>query len=534
MNKIAKYLNQHLVGNAYADDAVLERFSTDKSILKIKPQVVVVPRVTDDVRKLVRFAHQMTEKGIKVGVTPRGNGNDKTGAAIGEGVVVAVGDGMKKFLEIDVRKRLVRVQPGLTIGELNGALALYGMKVPVEPGYSGHTIGGMIANGLVGERSAQGGRIDEYVEQVEVVLASGEVIQTERLSRRELNRKKGLQSLEGEIYRELDNLLEDKADAIRDLINEDSLDNAGYEAIKIVKAKDGSFDLTPMFFASQGTLGVVVEVILRAEFASDEAEYVLAEFENLDVARDVIDAAIKLEPSVLDMYDAAVVKEVRKYGKVVDVGEGEFTSKVSLLIGFGGQGKSKRKLRRMEKFLAKLEGVRFVTTDDVEEEKLIKMRDVVNLYLNSSTKGVRVPVFDGASVPTGFLGEYINQVAALGKKFGVEMSVYGSVLNEIYNVRPGFDLGSLSDRQSIFKIMTEYAAVVSACEGTLTGSGAEGRVKSLTVQKGMNEQLVEINEKVKEIFDPKGILNPGVKVGVEVKDLVSALRKDYREGIIRE
>jgi len=97
------------------------------------------------------------------------------------------------------------------------------------------------------------------------VLCSGDVIQTERISKRELSRRKGLQSFEGEVYRGIDGVVDEYSDVISSIRANDS---TGYNTIANVKHKDGSFDLTPLFVGSQGTLGIITEMIMRAEFHS--------------------------------------------------------------------------------------------------------------------------------------------------------------------------------------------------------------------------------------------------------------------------
>ena len=535
MNKVAKYLNQHIIGSVYSNESVTEAYSTDKSIMRIKPQAVAIPESTGDIRKLVRFAYQMTEKGVKTSVTPRGNGNDKTGAAIGDGVVVVVGQEMSGILEVDVRQRLVRVQPGLTIGNLNNALSLYGLKVPVEPFYKEHTIGGMIANNFAGELSAHFGKIGDYVKQLEVVLSTGDVIQTGRLSKRELNRKKGIQNIEGEIYRRLDSMLVDKGSLLTDLITEGDIDNSGYESIILVKEKDGSFDLMPLFFASQGTLGIISEVILQAEYVDDEIDYVLAEFESYDKARDAIDFVMTLDPVVLDLYDSELLALAEKYGKMIPTVDDkkEEKSKVVVLAGFNDRKKSKSKLKKISKIWTKNE-TRFVLSNESNYENFSKIKDIVELYMNDEKNGVRVPVMDNAYVPLNFVGEYVSQVKALAKKHMTEMPLYGSALSGVYNVRPGFDLSSLSDRQKVFKLLVDYAEIINSVEGSITGNAAEGRVKSIISKKSTNEQLLDIYAEIKDVFDPKDILNPGVKSEVSLKEMITNLRKDYDEGIIKE
>lgn len=535
MNKIAKFLNQHIVGNVFTDDAVLEGYATDKSILKIKPKMVVLPECTNDIRKVLKLANQMAEKGSKLGVTIRGFGNDKTGAAIGDGIVIDLSRRMDKILEIDIRQRLVRLQPGVTIGELNTALALHGMELPVVPRYQGHTIGGMIANNLQGETKGGEGTLMDCMRQMEIVLANGDVLQTERMGKRELHKRKGWQTLEGEIFRKLDNLIDDRKDVIEELLAGEDMDNVGYEAISLVR-QDHVFDILPLMFASQGTLGVVSEVILEAQFINSETDYLYVEFDNYDRARDVIDAAVALDPSMLNLCESEIMQVAESTGKVFGAIERPdgFEPKIALMIGFSearraGAKKVKRLMKKMPE-----EGVVAVASSKDSQDDFTQLMGVVETYLNTTSGGQRVPFIDGVYVPMSFLGEYFGAVKALGKRLKVNMPVYGSVITGVYNVRPEIDFGNLSDRQMMFKLMSEYAAIVSAMEGSFAGGAPEGRLKSIVVRKDMNEQLEDLYMHIKETFDPQGVLNPGVKAKIEVRDLVGGLRKDYREGAIKE
>jgi FAD/FMN-containing dehydrogenase len=88
MSKIAKYLNEHILGEITGAKAVRERFSRDRSVLTIKPELVMFPRVTNDIRKAARFSWQLAEKGHVLPLTIRGAGSDETGAAIGKGLII--------------------------------------------------------------------------------------------------------------------------------------------------------------------------------------------------------------------------------------------------------------------------------------------------------------------------------------------------------------------------------------------------------------------------------------------------------------
>jgi FAD/FMN-containing dehydrogenase len=536
MSKIAKYLNQHILGDAYASEVDLETYSTDKSILKIRPQVVVVPKNTQDMRKTMRFTSQLAEKGIKLSVTVRGKGNDKTGAAIGDGIIMLTGD-MNKILDIDVKQRLVRVQPGITIEELNLALATHGLVVPVAPRHGGHSLGGLIANNLSGVSTGKYGRFMEYINEIEVVLSNGDVLQTSRIGKREVNRKKGEQALEGEIFRRLDSLIDDRQKVIDEFLADDDIDNAGYEMISKVKRKDGSFDLRPLFFASQGTLGVVSEMIVRAEYLSPQALAVL-EVESTDAARDLVDAILPLDPAELGFYSEGIFAEAVGAGKhyPIKVSDDKKQHAGVVLTVMFDDINTRARNRNIKKVtdLAARAGAKVTIASDDNYDEVKSVFNVLDTYLNLAGKGTKLPLVDGAFVPLNLLGEYLAAVKALEKRLGMDLPVYGSVLDGVYSIRPSLNLAVMTHRQLAFKLLKEYAGIIDGLDGNMAGDGAEGRLKSVVTRPSTDDGLLDLYKHVKEIFDPKGVLNPGVKTEVDIKWLIAHLRTEYGEGIIKE
>ena len=182
-SKVAAYLQEHILGEVVTDTALLEHMSHDASVLEIKPEIIVYPRVTNDIRKVARFAWQLAEKGHVLPITARGAGTDQTGAAIGKGIVLSLTAHMNNILEFDQKQKLVRVQPGVNAKALNDALALHGLGIPAMPRSASYsTIGGAVANNASGSMSGKYGSIAQWVTQLEVVLANGDLIQTGRLS----------------------------------------------------------------------------------------------------------------------------------------------------------------------------------------------------------------------------------------------------------------------------------------------------------------------------------------------------------------
>src|SRR5687768_1653320 len=133
MNKVASYLQGHISGEVSVSEQVREHFSTDASILTMKPSMVVYPRTTNDVRKVARFTWQLAERGHVMPITARGNGTDLTGAAIGRGVILSLPTHLNKILELDTKQRLVRVQPGVNFKSLQETLHTHGLFLPPAP-----------------------------------------------------------------------------------------------------------------------------------------------------------------------------------------------------------------------------------------------------------------------------------------------------------------------------------------------------------------------------------------------------------------
>jgi FAD/FMN-containing dehydrogenase len=534
MSKVASYLQEHILGEVSTNPAVLKALSTDASVLQITPEMAVYPRVTNDIRKVARFTNQLAEKGHVLPLTARGSGTDQTGAAIGSGISLVLPAHMNRIFEFDSKQKLIRLQPGVNAKAVNEALSLHGMAIPALPVSSNYsTIGGAVMNNASGPLSGRYGDMSQWVYQLEVVLANGDVLQTERLSKRDLNKKKGLQTLEGEIYRSLDNLIEDNKQLIAEKLADDARDNVGYASLAQVKNRDGSFDLTPLIVGSQGTLGIVSEMILRAQFVSSQQTVAFITFANKETARDTLDALVDLEPAMLEYFDGALFAQAEKQGKTYsfyNAASGTFDAGV--LIAFDDFN-DRARAHRMKKVHKVLNGIeaQVNVADGSDVDQLLAAREVTAYLLSPMGKDVSAPpLFDGAYVPSERLGVFEKGVAELAAKHHVELPVHIRVLDSTVYTRPALQLHKVGDKQKIFKLLEEYSELIEHCGGHLIGEAGEGRVKARFAYKHLDDDVLQLFASVKEIFDPNGILNPGVKQTAELRHLVSQLRTAHDNG----
>lgn len=532
MSKVAKYLNEHMLGEVVTDPAVRAKFATDASVLTIMPEMVIYPRVTNDIRKVARFAWQLAEKGHVLPLTARGGGSDDTGAAIGKGAIIASSAHMNRIFEYDIKQRLVRVQPGVNAGALNDALGLQGAIIPsLSDAARYSTIGGAVAYNTANALSGRYGSTLAWVHQLEVVLANGDVLQTSRLSKRELSKKKGMQGFEGDIYRKLDGLIEDNKELISDKLF-DAKDTVGYSAIRDVKHKDGSFDLAPLIAGSQGTLAIISEMILKAEFVNEHPAIALLTFTDSNQARDMVDSLAKLHPSFLEYFDAAYFEEALRQGKHYAFYDGAKTKgdiATVLAVGFEDFGKRSRSkhLKKIHKLAAQM-GAEVVSGEDEEAKDLAIARDVTSFVLVPNEPEVSAPpLFDGVYIPFERFEDFSTAVEALAKKHHVSLPLHARPLDGIVHTRPLLQLRKVGDKQKVFKLLEEYGALVEAHRGYLISESPEGRFKANTAYKQLDDDVKELFKAIKDIFDPFGILNPGVKQPNDLKQLVASLRQSY-------
>lgn len=529
MNKIASYLNQHLLGHVITSDHVREHFSTDQSPLKYIPEMVTYPKQTSDIRKAARFAWQLAEKGHVLSITARGSGSDKTGASIGKGMIMAMSGYMDNVFEIDEKQKLVRLQPGASVRSVNDALRVKGLAIPSVVGVLPRsTVGGAVANNRRGPLSVKYGATSAWVKQLEVVLASGDILQTERISKRELNRRKGLATFEGEIYRKIDGLITDNQQLIDEQIHGDTIDKRGYGSIAEVKRKDGSFDLTPLFIGSQGTLGIISEMIMKAEFLSSSQDVIAVKFASIDEARDAVEGLEKTKPAFVELYSGELFAMAKNRGILSDtVEEVSPDPKGALLLAgyddFGERARG-RKVKQASKILQELKAEAFIGSGE-DGAKLIALRDVtLALLIPEDEKESSLPLFDGAWVPLQRLDSFAEGLKKLAQKHSVNLPLYGSALEGVYSTRPILQLQRVGDKQKVFKLADEYEKLVSAHGGAFVAEGGEGRFKALISYRGLDPKVQELYTEIKKVFDPYGILNPGVKQATELKELIAHLR----------
>lgn len=533
MSKVAHYLQEHLLGEVMTSADARRFFATDNSIFSLAPSIIVYPRNENDVRKTARFAWQLAERGRIIPITARGAGTDVTGAALGNGILLVFPAHMNRIIELDQKSGVVVMEPGLNYGRLQQTLQTHERFLPPFPAsleYS--TIGGAVANNASGQKSIKYGATNDFVRGLRVVLANGEVIETRRLSKRELGKKLGLTTFEGEIYRSLDTLIEENRDAIDKTIRSTLRNTAGYN-IADVKRKDGSFDLTPLFVGSQGTLGVISEITCETESHNPETVVFAGFFDDITKACHAIEDLRNLPqmPSAIEFVDGNLLSKIEKLnpnqlkGVVPNP-----TPAAALIVEFDDPNDRHRKktMKRARKIFENLAREFREETDPHAQIGLWKIRHASASVLSHSDKPQKaIPIIEDGIVPIEKLEEFITSIYELFKSLGLEVALWGPAGEGNIHVHPFLDLAELGDRQKAFRLMDEYYALVNKLGGSSSGKHNDGRLRGPYLEQLYGKEAYAVLQKIKQIFDPYNVLNPGVKINISQEDIKPLLRTSY-------
>lgn len=526
MSKLAKYLNQHVVGNVFDGAAVRSTYARDCSILEILPRLVVFPETTRDLRKLVRFVNQLAAKGYNLPITLRGSGRDKTGASIGSGMIIST-ERLNMLEEVDYRGRLVRVQPGLTLGELNAALGTYGLWLPID--YDPRTtIGGLISTCPTDDASDYYGGIYHFIERVEFVLASGDLVQLTHYGPHAANIKMNSTSFEGALYRQIDRILDAHGDTVLDRSMR-PFDPVGYANITKVRQGHG-LNLLPLIFAAQGTLGAISDIILHVEPMPAELRRLMISFHDRKAMLHFLNFVRTLEPYEVQLYDLRIIQAAAQRGNRPDLLHGNIGQGWLVMVTFNQR--HRKNLQKITRCLDALDPTIQAVSETAENTEAFRdLHSALMSYLNEGIDGERTPVLDDIRIPEVRLDDFLDALKLLEQTLDMPLPVYGSFLTSNYQLRPEITLSDLDGREQLAVFMKQYGRLIRQCGGSVTGGSPEGRTKILAGINYPTRDELELYREIKLAFDPNNIFNPEVKLGADIQRAVRCLRKTPQSGI---
>ena len=308
-------LAARLEGELHTDDLHRMLYSTDGSIYKQKPLGVALPRNESDLKKIVRFAADH-----RVPLIPRTAGTSLAGQVVGEGLIVDVSKYLNQILELNVKERWVRVQPGVIRDELNAFLKPHGLFFgPNTSTASRCMLGGMLGNNSCGTTSIKYGVTRDKVTQVKTLLSDGSEATFGPNSPDEFQQKCIGDTLENRIYRQLRDELSNPEvqEEIRREYPKPNIHrrNTGYALDILLNSNvftpgGPDINLSKLLAGSEGTLAITAEITFKLDPLPPPEEVLLcAHFNSLDEAMQATLVAMQYEPYGCELMDKIILDD---------------------------------------------------------------------------------------------------------------------------------------------------------------------------------------------------------------------------------
>lgn len=483
---------RHHLGDAAAcvDSTTTARalYSSDASIYRIVPKAVAKPRDTDELIAVLAAA-----RAVELPVTGRGAGTSCAGNALGAGLVVDMGAHLDRVLSIDAEAGLAVVQPGLVQESLQRAAKPYGLRFGPDPSTATRcTIGGMVGNNACGPRALGYGTSATNLLDASVVTGTGEVLRLSAAGGSELGRS-------------LLALAESRRDLIAREFGTFGRQVSGYSLEHLLTG-----DITRFFAGSEGTLGIATELTVRLVRDPIHRVTVALGYATMADAADAMAVVLPFRPTAVEGLDRRIVEvvRVRKGPSAVPPlprGDGW------VFVELAGDDLAEV-TARAERLVAAAGALEGWLPEGPAAAALWKIRADGAGLAGVSLEKPAYAGWEDAAVPPLKLGAYLRDFDALLDSYGLHGLPYGHFGDGCVHCRIDYPLTEDDGPQRYKAFVTDAARLVASYGGSLSGEHGDGRARSELLGAMYSPEAISLFGEVKALFDPDGLMNPGVLV----------------------
>ncbi len=449
---------QKIVGNEYVhvDKETLNHYSHDETEdLSFMPEIVLKPNTPEQVSEIIKICNKEI-----IPLTPRGAGTGLSGGALPVyGGVILSTERLNKIIEIDECNLQATVEPGVITQVFQEAVIEKGLFYPPDPSSRGSCfLGGNLAESAGGPRAVKYGVTKEYVLNIQLVLATGEIIWT---------------------------------------------------GANVLKNSTG-YNLTQLVVGSEGTLGVITKIVFKLLPYPSKNVVMLIPFTSATKACESVSAVFRagITPSAMEFMERDAIDWALKYvsGITIDIKD---DIQAHLLVEVDGNDLDiiMKEAEGISKIM-EVHGCGEILFADTEEQKqnLWRMRRSVG----EAVKSHSIYKEEDTVVPRAELPILLAGVKEIGKKYGFKSVCYGHAGDG--NLHVNIIKGDLTDEQWNNDLTAGIREIFELCKklnGTISGEHGIGWVQKQYMDIVFHPKAIELQKKIKDIFDPNGIINPG-------------------------
>ncbi|MGW2224316.1 FAD-binding and (Fe-S)-binding domain-containing protein [Streptomyces formicae] len=483
LDGLGKALREAVRGDVDLSVTARALHTMDASNYRRVPTAVLAPRDADDVAAALAVCRERS-----VPVVARGAGTSIAGQATGLGVVLDFTRHMNGLLSLDPGARTAVVQPGLVLDDLRAAAAPHGLTFGPDPStHSRCTLGGMIGNNSCGAHSVAWGTTADNVHRLSVIGGSGERLD---LGKGWDGAPQGLRPLvDGDLA------------LLRTGFPELPRRISGYAVDALLPER--GVDHARAFCGSEGTLGVLTEAVVRLVEAPRARALAVLGYTDESAAAEAAAGLLPHGPLTVEGMAADLVRDT----------EGLPRGGAWLFVETGGGSRAEARARA-ESIVRAADVLDAVVVDDPAGQRALwRVREDASGTATRMPDGSEAwPGWEDCAVPPARLGAYLRDFRALLTEHHLRGTPYGHFGDGCIHVRIDFDLLGEEGVARFRRFSEELADVVVAHGGSLSGEHGDGQARAELLPKMYGPELIALFGRVKDVWDPAGLLNPGMLV----------------------
>ncbi|MBE0623539.1 MAG: FAD-binding protein [Burkholderiales bacterium] len=507
---LAARLRREIRGEVLFDAASRGRYSTDASIYQIEPVGVVVPQTEEDARLAIQIA---ADQGVPI--LARGGGTSQCGQTVGAALVIDNSKYLNRVLEFDKTARTAVVQPGMVLDQLNAYLKPHGLWFPVDVSTSAQaTLGGMAGNNSCGSRSIRYGNMVHNVRGIDALLADGAEFHfgtSDAISGAPPAYQALVARVHAVVRREAAEIEARWPKVLRRV--------QGYNIDMVQPGAEGELrphNLAHLLVGSEGTLAYTRRIHLDLAPLPQHKALGVCHFPTFQLSMQAPQHIVKLAPTAVELVDRTMIELAR--------GNAAFKPIVNrflrgdpdaiLLVEFAGddRGEQLAKLRQLVELMAELGypgGVVEITDAALQKDVWEVRKAGLNIMMSMKGEGKPVSFIEDCAVPLEHLAEYTEKLTQVFARHGTRGTWYAHASVGTLHVRPVLNMKEGGARQ-MRAIAEEACELVRRYKGAAySGEHGDGLVRTQWIEPIIGARLMRALEEIKDLFDPRGLMNPG-------------------------
>lgn len=530
-------------GEVSTKKSLLDEYSTDESIFCIHPQVVIIPKNRTDLEIVTRVVARETKRFDSLSITPRSAGTGLSGGSLTDSIVLDVKQ-LNDMGPISFKNKeysTFTCEPGLMWRDMEKKLKKQDLYVPSYTSSKDIcSIGGSIANNAAGPDSLRYGHCADWVDSLDVVFKDGKTYTVKPLNYKQYQTLSKQKHEHARIAREVFALIEKNEKEIKQNEPKTKKNTAGYSLWDVIpggvakfKRGDGVFDLGRIIAGSQGTIGIIASITMRAISIQKNTTLLAIPIFDLTEAAETITKVLKYDPINIEIFDDLTFDLALKnptffksrlhgfqYYKVMlkmyttyHVRYGGKTPAFMILVTLDDESSKHGDVRDIVKKISSRNVKARVVNNPDEAEMYWQIRRASYTLSKFQDSSRRPAAFlEDMTVPPENLSKFFVQVKRLFKEFNVQSAIHGHGGNGHFHFYPLLDFTSKTTPKLVEKMAEAFYSTAVKFDGDICGEHNDGIIRTPYLNKMYSKKMLSLFVQTENIFDPEDIFNPGKKV----------------------